>query len=696
MLRPLIPLTLALAVATAALAAAPAFDVVIYGGTSGGIAAAVQTARLGRTAVLIEPTRHLGGLTTGGLGATDIGNKKAIGGIAREFYGRIWQHYQQPSAWKYQKREEYTNRRGSAADPGETTMWTFEPHVATKVYDDMLREVAAKVTVVRGERLDLAPGRGVIKDGGRIVRIVMESGRSFAGGMFIDATYEGDLMARAGVSYHVGREANAVYGETINGVQAGHAFSHQFTKQVDPYVRPGDRSSGLLPGITPDGPGVEFSGDRKVQAYNFRMCTTDVPENRRAWEKPANYDPQWFELLLRNFEAGDHRVPWNPVWMPNRKTDTNNNYAISTDFIGQNWDYPDGDYATRARIWKAHEDWQKGLMWTLAHHPRVPESVRAEFQRLGLAKDEFTDNDNWPRQLYVREARRMISDYVMTEKNCTRAEVVADSVGMGAYNMDSHNIQRYVTAEGFVRNEGDIQVRVRPYPISFRSIHPKATECTNLLVPVCLSASHIAYGSIRMEPVFMVLGQSAATAAVQALEQGVAIQRLDPARLKARLLQDRQVLDFESPPIEPRVRVSAARLGGVVVDDLDATRHGFDRASAAHSVYVGQGYHHDNNSGKGQQTARFTPALPAAGRYRVLVAYPWNANRAASVPVIIRHADGETRVLLNQKKKPAVDDLLEPVGTFRFAAGRGGYVEISNAGTEGFVVIDAVQWIAEK
>ncbi len=676
-------------------AAAPAtYDVVVYGGTSGGIAAAVQAARMGKTAVLIEPTQFLGGLTTGGLGATDIGNKRAIGGIAREFYGRIWQHYQKPESWKHQNRAEYVNRRGGANDPAETTMWTFEPHVATRVYDDMLREVAGKVTVVKGERLDLA--KGVIKDGTRIVRIVMESGRAFAGKMFIDATYEGDLMAKAGVRYHVGREANSVYGETLNGVQVKHSVSHQFTKQVDPYRKPGDPRSGVLPGINPEKLPPDGTGDAKVQAYNFRMCTTDVPENRRAWEKPANYDPAWFELLLRNFEAGDHRVPWNPVWMPNRKTDTNNNFAISTDFIGQNWAYPDADYATRAKIWQAHEDWQKGLMWTLANDPRVPERVRAEFQRLGLAKDEFTENNNWPRQLYVREARRMISDYVMSEKNCTRAEVAPDSVGMGAYNMDSHNIQRYITADGFVRNEGDVQVRVRPYPISYRSIRPKAEECTNLLVPVCLSASHIAYGSIRMEPVFMVLGQSAATAAVHAIEQGVTVQKIDAAKLKDRLAKDAQVLDFESPPLAAKVVLPKERLAGIVVDDMDAQRVGFDKASSAHATYVDSGYHHDNDSAKGSQTAKFVPNLPKAGRYEVFVAYPVNANRAANVPVTIRHADGEAKVAINQKQKPKVQGLLEPVGIFRFEAGKAGYVEISNAGTQGFVTIDAVQWVEVK
>ena len=695
----LLSLPLLLVAALVSLRAASATtsaDVVIYGGTSSGVAAALQTARMGKTAVLIEPTQFLGGLTTGGLGATDIGNKRAIGGIAREFYGRIWQHYQNPAAWTRQTSQDYFDRRNKTTGADEQTMWTFEPHVATKVYDDLLREAGAQITVVRGERLDLAPGKGVIKDGARIVRIVMESGRAFAAPMFIDTTYEGDLLAKAGVSYHVGREANAVYGETINGVQVAHTVSHQFTKKVDPYVKPGDPTSGLLPGINGAGPGEEFSGDRKVQAYNFRMTTTDVPENRRAWDKPANYDPRWFELALRNVEAGDHRISWNPVWMPNRKTDTNNNFAISTDFIGQNWDYPEADYTARAKIVQAHVNWQKGLLWTYAHHPRVPEKIRAEFQRLGLAKDEFTDNDNWPRQMYVREARRMISDYVMTEKNCTRAEVVADSVGMGAYNMDSHNIQRFVTAEGFVRNEGDVQVRVRPYPISYRSLRPRASECTNLLTPTCLSSSHIAFGSIRMEPVFMVLGQSAATAAVHAIDERTTVQKIDPKKLEARLLKDGQMLDFVSDPLPPRTGPKHVNPPGIVVDDDAAQLKGFRSSSGANAPFVGHGYLHDANTDKGEQTARFTPELPQDGRYTVAIAYPVNANRASNVPVTIRHADGETKVVLDQKKKPAVDGLLQPVGTFRFTKGKSGYVEIANAGTEGYVVIDAVQWLEAK
>jgi len=678
---------------SSALTASAAPDVVIYGGSSGGITAAIQTARMGKTAVIIEPTQFLGGLTTGGLGATDIGNKKAIGGISREFYANVFQYYKDPAKWTHQTRDDYFAKKQHGNTGSEDTMWTFEPHVASAIYDAMLATVKDKVTVVFGERLDLS--KGVVKDGARITKIIMESGREFAGQMFIDATYEGDLMAKAGVSYHVGREPNSQYDETINGVQKVKTIHHQFTKNIDPYVQPGDPSSGVLPGIDSGDIGEDFSGDNKLQAYNFRMCTTDVPKNRRSWEKPANYDEKWFELALRNVEAGDERISWAPSWMPNRKTDTNNNFAISTDFIGQNFDYPEADYATRAKIWQAHEDWQQGLMWTYAHHPRVPEKIRAAFQKLGLAKDEFTDNHNWPRQMYVREARRLIGGYVMTEKNCKRREIVEDSVGMGAYNMDSHNVQRYITKEGFVRNEGDIQIGTRPYPISYRSITPKAAQCTNLLVPVCLSASHIAYGSIRMEPVFMVMGQSAATAAVIAIDSGKDLQQIDLAKLKEKLLADGQMLDFESPPMPEHVSITKKKLGGIVVDDQEAALTGFDSIGHTTPGFVGQGYRHDSDTAKGEQTARFTPDLPTAGQYRVAITYSALANRAANVPVIIHHADGEATVRVNQQKKPTEKDTLLPLGTYRFEKGKTGWLEIRNEGTIGHVIIDAAQWLAQ-
>jgi len=495
------------------------YDIVVYGGTSAGVISAVKAARMGRSVVLIEPGRHLGGMSASGLGATDIGNKQAIGGMAREFYRRVGTHYGQPEAW------------------------TFEPYVAERVFNELIGE--GGVPVVLGERIDLQGG--VHRRGARIVRIRMESGRSFPGRVFIDCTYEGDLMALAGVTYTIGRESNDTYGETLNGVQTAQATHHQFIKPVDPYIVPGDPSSGLLPGIEPRPPPPDGAGDPRVQAYCFRLCTTDVPANRRPWPKPADYDPLRYELLLRNFEADDERVPWHPVMMPNRKTDTNNNHAVSTDCIGMNYDYPDSDYATRERIVRQHRSYTQGLLWTLANSPRVPQTVRRHFQTWGLAADEFADNDNWPYLLYVREARRMVGDYVMTQHDCQGRRVAEDSVGLAAYTMDSHNVQRYVDAGGHVRNEGDVQVGgFPPYPISYRSIVPRRDECTNLLVPVCLSASHIAFGSIRMEPVFMVLGESAATAAALAIEADTDVQDVPYERLAERLRAAGHVLHW--PP----------------------------------------------------------------------------------------------------------------------------------------------------
>jgi hypothetical protein len=519
-------------------------DVVVYGGTSAAVAAAVQVARMGKTVIIVCPDKHLGGLSSGGLGWTDSGKKEVIGGISREFYQRIKKHYDDPAVWTHATREDYKRYR-----PADDAMWVFEPHVAEQVFESFVKEHGIRVD--RGEWLDRE--EGVQKEGDRIVSIMMLSGRRYKGRVFIDATYEGNLMAAAGVRYHVGRESNGVYGETLNGVQTKNAKKHQFEYTVDPYVVPGDPASRLLPGIHKGGPGAEGSGDHRVQAYNFRMCLTNVPENRQRFAKPAGYDPLRYELLARYLAGGWSKVFRKFDLIPNAKTDTNNNGAFSTDNIGMNYDYPDGSYERRCEIIKEHETYQKGLMWFLANDPRVPDKIRTEASKWGLAKDEFADNGNWPHQLYIREARRMVGEFVMTELHVRGQKPVPKPIGMGSYNMDSHNTQRYVATDpngkAYVQNEGDIQVRPGgPYSISYGAITPRESECSNLLVPVCVSSSHIAFGSIRMEPVFMILGQSAATAAVHAIEQCSSVQGINYEELRKLLLQDKQVLELSDSP----------------------------------------------------------------------------------------------------------------------------------------------------
>jgi hypothetical protein len=531
-------------------------DLCIYGGTAGGVAAAVQAARMGKTAVIAEFGNHLGGLTSGGLGATDIGNKAAIGGIAREFYHRIALHYATSNAWRFEQRDEYFARRGERSTASDlsspkATMWTFEPHVAEDIFFQMLTE--AKVAVYFQQRL-----ASVKKERERIAEITMENGKVFRAKMFIDATYEGDLMAKAGVSYTVGREGNSQYQETLNGIRA-ETPKHQFTVPVDPFRKPGDPTSGLLPIIASGDGGTPGEGDARVQTYNFRLCYTKEPANRLPHRMPPSYDSAKYELLARYLEAlvAAGQKPqleefWNPIWMPNGKTDINNNGGFSTDFIGANYAYPDADYATRAKIWQSHEDYTLGFVYFLATNPRVPENMRTEMGTWGPAKDEFMDTGNWPHQLYMREARRMVSDYVMTEHNCRGRQKAEDPVGLAAYTMDSHNCQRIVK-DGHAENEGDVQIGgFPPYPISYRSIVPKAAQCENLLVPICLSATHIAYGSIRMEPVFMILGQSAATAAALAIEVKTSVQKLRYETLRARLAADKQVLEWKAAPSSSR------------------------------------------------------------------------------------------------------------------------------------------------
>ncbi|UBM59069.1 FAD-dependent oxidoreductase [Marinilongibacter aquaticus] len=518
-------------------------DAIVYGGTSAAITAAVQLARLGKSVVIVCPEKHLGGMTTGGLGWTDSGNKQVIGGLSREFYQRVYAHYESDSAWKWQSKDQYGNKgQGTAAMDGDKrTMWIFEPHVAEQVYEDFITE--NNIQVYRNHWLNRQSG--VETKDGKIVSFTTLDGKKFKGKMFIDVTYEGDLMAAANVSYHVGREANSVYGEEWNGIQVGvlHHGHHFGDRHISPYVEPGNPESGVLPRISTEDPGQRGDGDKRIQAYCFRMCLTQVPENKIDFEKPEGYDSTQYELLVRVLDDGWRETfnKFDPI--PNFKTDVNNHGPFSFDNIGMNYDYPEASYERRKEIIAEHETYQRGLLYFYCTDPRIPKEVQDEMRKWGLAKDEFADNGHWPYQIYVREGRRMIGDFVMTEHEVQGTKPVLRPIGMGSYTMDSHNAQRYITPEGFVQNEGDIGVHPKqPYQIDMGSIMPKESECTNLLVPVAVSSSHIAFGSIRMEPVFMILGQSAGLMASLAMDKSEAVQDLAYSELEPALLKAGQVL----------------------------------------------------------------------------------------------------------------------------------------------------------
>ncbi|MGE0144880.1 MAG: FAD-dependent oxidoreductase [Planctomycetota bacterium] len=660
-------------------------DLVVYGGTAAGVIAAITAADAGLRAVLLEPTERIGGMSTCGLGATDVGNKAVIGGRAREFYRRLRAHYADDANWVAETREQF---RGRGHDANADAAWTFEPKVALAVLQSMLAETTVEVVL----RARIARnGAGVSRSGSRIESLRTTDGRLYRGRIFLDASYEGDLLAEAGVRHRVGRESNAEYGETLNGVQVSNATKHQFTHDVDPYRIPGRKDSGLLPHIDEAPVAADGSADHRVQAYCLRLCTTDVPDNRLPWPKPANYDEAEFELLLRNFEAGDHRVPWHPVWMPNRKTDTNNNFAFSTDAIGLNYRWPDADWPERDALFARHLHYTQGLLWTLANHPRVPAEVRAEFQRFGLARDEFVESGNWPPQVYVREARRMVGDLVISERHCRGLLPIEDPVGMGSYGMDSHNVQRHLDAAGRVRNEGDIQVHgFAPYGISLRAILPKRDECSNLVVPVCVSATHIAFGSIRMEPVFMVLAESAAILAKLALRGERELHDVPYPELRAELLAANQVLQHEERVTVPQ-GLDPRRLNGVVVDDVAAFAEGGWSNSTSVQPYVGRGYLHDGDQGKGDGFVRFDLRAPSAGNWSIQLAWQPHANRARAVPIEWRTATSTDTIALDQTKAPALEGLWQELSTVELAAGDLVTVTVRNAGTTGHVVVDAAR-----
>lgn len=668
------------------------YDVVIYGGTSAAVTCAVQVKKMGKSVVIVSPDSRLGGLSSGGLGHTDSGNRAVVGGLAREFYHRLWLYYQREDAWTVQPMPRENGRlspnvRGN--DNQTQTMWAFEPSAAEKTFKAFIDEY--EIPVCRAERLDRE--KGVKKSGAKIESITTLSNKTFRGKTFIDATYEGDLMASAGVGYRTGREANSEYGETLDGIQVKHAIYHQFEGFVDPYVEKGKPESGLLPRINEKLNGQDGDGDALIQAYNIRMCLTNDPKNMVKIEKPENYDPLDYEILIRSIEAGQN-VFMSFTSMPNYKTDSNNDLAVSTDYIGGNYDYPDASYARRDEIYEQHRAWQQGLLWTLQNDPRVPENIRAEISKWGLAKDEFAENGNWSPQLYVREARRMKSDFVVSERHLRYLDETARSVGMGSYNMDSHHCQRYVAVDeegrATVRNEGDVEVNPgAPYPIDYGAIVPKKNECDNLLVPVCVSCTHIAFGSIRMEPVFMILGQSAGTAACLAQDAGVSPQELDYAVLRKRLLDDGQVLEYG---VE-RPSVPAEKLAGVVMDDKDAQVKGPWSSNNVCSKFVDSDYLHDDNADKDGKSVSFPFKGLKPGRYECRISYPPHANRATNVPVTAKSSKGEIQIEVNQKNAPEIDALFTKIGELEVGEDGELTVTVDAKGSNGYVTVDAAQLI---
>ncbi len=483
-------------------------DLAIFGATAAGVVAAVQARQMGRSVALLEAGGHLGGMTTGGLSRTDSGDSRLIGGLSRAFYRACGSFY------------------------GKEEEWKFEPKVASAVFRQWLEETGVEVLFYQYLR-------GVTKEGAKLIELVTESGLRVRAKSFLDTSYEGDLLAAAQVSHHIGREGNARYGELYNGCSL--AVIHQFDRAVDPWCRPGDPASGLLPGIDPLPPADPLEEDQRIQAYNFRLCLSADPSNQIAFERPPGYDARDYELLARYFAAGwvDELIRFDPI--QGNKADLNNHGAFSTDYIGANYRWPAGTYAEREAIFADHLRYQKGLMWFRANDPRVPLATREQIRRWGLAADEFTATDGWPPQLYIREARRMMGEEVVTDHHCLGSRQTQEPVAIGSYQMDSHNCRRLVW-QGRVLNEGDLQARVHPYGIPWGSLLPRRHEAENLLVPVALSASHIAFGSIRMEPVFMILAQSAATAALLALDRGCPLHELPYDALRAQLLADGQVV----------------------------------------------------------------------------------------------------------------------------------------------------------
>ena len=683
-------------------------DVCVYGGTSGGVVAAVQAARMGKQVVLVEPGRHLGGMTSGGLSAVDIGDPRSVGGLAREYFTRLVAGYGKRLNWG----EAFLGNGG----PATGGAYSIEPHVAERIFDEMVRE--AGVVVLRNARL-----ASVKKEGTRIGELTTEDGRTIRAKMFLDTTYEGDLMAAAGVSYTLMREGNAKYDEHYNGIHYPDKYKPRTNHlkpgingrvpggqgvwdrdfPLDPYVVKGDASSGLLPLINEGEPGTPGEPAAGVMAYCFRLCLSTA-DDRLPITPPADYDAARFELVARFIEAcraigDDMDLRWfskhDPL--PNQKWDFNT-ATFGGNLPGASWEWPEASYDRRDEIAKEIENYHRGLLHFLATDPRVPEKLRQDMQRFGLPKDEFPDTGGWPHQLYIREGRRMVSDLVLTEHHTFGRQVAPHSIGLGSYGTDVHEIRRIVK-DGVVTREGKVaggRGGFGPYQIGYGAIVPKADECENLLVTFALSASHTAFASIRMEPVFMVTSQSAATAACLAIDEEVAVQEVDYEKLKTRLLANGQVLPWPPAGVAtsaaaPRTIVREDSLPGIVLDDDKAEYQGDWTTSNRQPSLIGASYRHDDNKGRGEKNATFTATIPDAGDYEIRLLFTWHENRSSRTKVTVAGAGEEKTLLINQREPAMKDRVPDALGIFRFEAGVKAHVTVSNEGADGYVVVDGLQ-----
>lgn len=656
------------------------YDLCVYGGSASGVVAAYSAAQMGLDVLVVEPNVRIGGLTTGGLSFTDIGNKQVVKGLALQFYRRLGEHY------------------------GNLEQWVFEPSVAHKILMDYLDH----------EKIDFITGYHICDaelDGTDITSIRVAGGEAcadtltFGAKWFIDASYEGDLMAKAGVSYRIGREDCSEYGETWNGVHMRHL--HQFPDGVDPYVIPGDPSSGLLWGISEGTLAPQGSGDNLIQAYNFRICLTDNPENRIPIEKPENYDPSKYELLLRVYDAQPHMREINQyfIWSigPNRKTDVNNRGAFSTDMIGANHNYPEATWEERQEIIKAHKDYTLGLLYFVATDPRVPAELQDFVKEWGLPKDEYVECGNWTPQLYVRECRRMVGEYVATQADCDNKVIAPEGIAYAAYTMDSHNTQRIVIEKNgkkMVKNEGDVEIGGgMPYPISYRSLTPKREECTNLLVPICCSASHIAYGSIRMEPVFMCMGQAAGMAIALAHQQG--LERV----------QDVNYIDINDiMAVNPYLDGTSA---DIIIDDNQAVAKG-DKwlgskgpsAPLPNDNVKRADHQHLSEDGvygptclvgcANEGSVEYSAVIPEAGTYDV---YTYHHTSGGHCPETVFDFNDGTSVTVKTSDVVVIGQSVSTwhkVASFDFAEGYQFSVNLRGDGSNGTVCADALMLVKQK